>query len=226
MRVIDYAPYVMGAKSPWEITKKVCRADKDLLKMGAELLEVHPTAMQNLKVLKSPRIFYAQEPDMANDIGGFSKEELFYALKLGFASDVAPAKLLYFIKTAYEEYGSPNFIFKICLERDLQDFLSAGYLASGYNLRDVICSVTKINNYTPLSEGKLAVPVEDHWDVYITSEDAIAMMPEELKNMLSHADIEKLKVSGGRIYLGQKPITQLGRYVGAVNSCYDLRGLL
>lgn len=226
MRVIDYADYVMGLKSPWELIKEPYRADREGLKMAVEMLDKHPTAKSNLDTMKMPKLFYIREPDMANDIPKHMREELFYALKLGYASTVAPAKLLYYIKISYEEYGSPNYLFKITLEKDLQEFMSKGYLADGYTLRDVICSITKLPSYSPLSEGKLAVQMGEHWDVYIHDNDSIAMLPGDLRQLLSHDDIRNLSVKGNRIYIGEKPISQLGKYIGAVNSCYDLRKLL
>lgn len=226
MLIIDYAKYVMGEKSPWTLGKEPYRATEEDLKEASELLEKHVTAADNLKVMHSPKLFFSREVDFSNDLPKHKREELFYALKLGYASTVAPAKLIWYIETAVKEYGSPNFLFKIALEKDMQDFLSEGYLSDGYTVRDVICSVAKLPNYTPLSEGKLAVQIGDHWDLYIHDTDAIAMVPADLKELLSHDDISKLKVKSQKIYIGDKPVCQLGRYIGAVNSCYDLRRLL
>lgn len=225
--IIEYGVYCNKlGRYIGELNKELYRAQPEDLEEFVNLLEVHPMAKKNIAVTKMPRLFYTREPDLANDIPARKREELFYAYKLGFASPAVPAKLLYLAKYAYEEFGSPNMLFKVAFEKDLKTFFSKGYLNEEYTVRDVICSITNLQDYMALEEGRNAVKIGNHWDIYIKSEDAIAMIPEELKNILSYSDIENIELKNNKLCIGDKPICQLGRYVGAVNSVYDLRDLL
>lgn len=226
-KITDYGDYILGKKyTEGEIVEPARMSEEDVKELK-RLLAIHPTAVQNLSLISSPKLFYTKEPDMKNDIPPAKREEYFYAAKIGKVALTVPSKLIYFIELAIKEYGSPNYFLYLMQENDLDSVFSKGYLSGGMTVKDVIANLSKSPSYLPLAEGRYkSVTGENQVDIFIEEENAIAMLPKDLSDVLSFADIQKLRVENKCIKLQGKPIAQLGNYVGVVNSTYDLRNII
>ncbi len=225
MIIVDAYDYILGRKFLGVAKREPFRGSKDTLKLGKELLNKHTTSKSNLNVLEVASAFYKAEPDFAHDVPPNQREEVFYALKLNFVSPIVPAKILFLIEKTFSLYGTLNLIPKVFPKSDLDDLFAEGYLQSGYTLRDVLCTLYD-EKYMPLSIGNLAVPNKENWDIYIKETDMVAIVPSQIKERLTQDDILKLSIKNKRIMLGDKELRFIGDYYGAVNSCYDLSGIV
>lgn len=225
MRIVEAADYILGRRFLSEEVVEPFRGSLELLQLGRNLLQKHQTASLNLDQLESYKVFYKMEPDLEKEVAKEAQEELFYALKLNYLSPLIPAKSLYLFTKIYNLYGSLNLIPKALPRADLSLLFTKGYVAEGYTVRDVLCTLFD-EQYKPLSEGELCVPNKKNWDIYIEETDMVAIVPTEIRNRLTNDDIKRLKVEGKEIKLGGTPIRFLGTQVGAVNSTYDLSGLV
>lgn len=224
--IIEYGDYILGKKFMEGEAVKY-RMSIDDLKQLKSLLQIHPTAVQNLSMLESPKLFFTKEPDMKNDIPVAKREEYFYTAKIGMSAQDVPAKLIYFIKKSIETYGSPNYFLFLMQENDLTEVFTKGYLDNGMTVRDVIVNLTSSVEYMPLADGRFkSVTNVKFTDLYIEAENAIALVPNDLAELLSFTDLSSVKLENKSLRLNGKPIAQLGNYIGVVNSIYDLRNII
>lgn len=225
MTITEAADYILGRKFVNVLGREPFRADKQFLEDAKKELLKHPTAYKNLSLIDSSKVFFAREVDLAEKVPNTQKEEFFYGVKLGYVSPAIPAKALFYMDRCLEEYGTLNVLPKFVLSGDLKKMFSDGYCAEGYCLRDVICSLFQ-PNYKPIDDGQMSAPNGEHWDIYIQETDTVAIIPKKIKDKLQPEDIRRLKVEGRHITLSGKPIYELGGYIGAVNSTYDLRDII
>lgn len=227
MSMIEYGDYILGKKFvEGQINPPFRMKEADMVELS-KLLASYPYAKDNLNVSNTASEFYKLEPDMSNRIPASKREEYFYTAKVGSACAICSAKVVYFIKQAIEKYGSPNYFLYLLSERDLRAVFSAGYVTNGYTLRDVICSVSGLEDYMPLTEASPKVKIGEHFDVYIKDTDAIAMLPASIANLLSPSDIDGIKREKDALVLSNgKLLKTLADHVGVVNSVYDLREVI
>lgn len=224
MKITDAHDYILGKKFISEM-KEPYRAEEGLLEKTSHIFNISPTAEQNLKLLESAQKFYELEPDIAKRIPVKKREECFYGMKLEYCSPVIPARAMYFLLKCKNDFGTVNYFPKVFPKPLLKVLFSKGYIAEGYTLNDVLCTIIS-PNYKPLSLTFPAVSIGEYSEVYIRSTDGIALVPNDIRDKLNYDDIENLEVRDNSIYCGNIPIKFIGSYYGSINSTYDLRGLI
>lgn len=224
MTLLELEPYIMGSKYTRDV-REPYRGDIELFDRINSLVQRSSTAASNVKLYEIPKEFYEAEPDIAAFVPREAKEEIFFALKNGFISEEVPAKCIYMIRKAFNLYKIPNLIFKLIPEKEYTIFFQKGYLKNGLTIRDVICNFCD-KRFTPISSGKLCVPLGDYMELYIQEKDMVAVVPSAITNCLSHEDILNLKVDDYGIKIADKYIKFLADYNGACESIYDLRTLI
>lgn len=222
--ILDSYDFIIGKKYLGKVAEPY-RAEPDLLLKASTIFNISPTAQRNLEILDSAKEFYKAEPDIAKRIQVKKREECFYGMKLEYVSPVIPARALYFLLKCYKDYNTVNYFPKVLSKPLVKLMFSEGYIAEGYTLKDVICTITT-PNYQPLSAAFPAVNMGDYSEIYIKETDAIALVPNDIRDKLNYTDIENLTVKGKDICCGNTPIRLIGSHYGATHSTYDLRDML
>lgn len=227
MLITEANDYIYGRKFTGEIKREPFRGSEEFLLNAKRTIEKHPTAKENLRLINHHKVFFAQEPDLANDVPKQQQEEFFYGLKLGYISPVIPARVLHILDICANKYGSCNFLLKLLNDKDIERLFSKGYIKEGFCLYDIICSL-HTQNYKPLESGTLIAPNKEFYDMYIVETDMVAIIPERLKEKLNPEDIRRIKVDDKthNLMLGDKNLYELANYIGISESTYDLRNLI
>jgi hypothetical protein len=223
MKIIEYAPYIKGIKK-FPKRDHIEVTSEDLLNFS-ELVQGFSDAKEMLDEMKLASTFFNKYPTIKQMTPSKIQEELFYILKNGKVVTGIPAKFVWVLREA-KKIGSVNYVFKLARSEWLEEFFSEGYLGKGLKLEDAFTYVSGEESHVPLEEGRFAIKMGSHYDVYIQSVDAIAMLPAKLVDMLSNTDIENIEVTKHGLSINGKPIASMGDYLGAINSTYDLRGLV
>lgn len=221
MTIVDMAPYIMGRMFTREM-KAPYRCDMNLYKETCNRVMNSSTASFNLRLCEVSKQFYDMEPDIAHFVPKEARDEIFFAMKNGFASPVVPARGIYLIMKAYDLYKIPNLIFKLIPKAELNCMFQQNYVGSGYTLRDVVCSLCS-PTYVPLAEGRYKVPFGKFFEVYIPNTDMVAVLPSDIANALEYTDIRNIECDKQGLKLGDKYIAFMCNHIGAGDSNYDLR---
>lgn len=224
MSLLDLGPYIEG-KQFTQDAKEPYRIELDLFSDSYKKMSKSNTALSNIHLCEIANEFYTAEPDIKEYIPRKAREEIFYAVKLGFATVDVPAKCIYYITKVYNIYKMPNLIFKLIPEREYKVFFQRNYLASGYTIRDVICTFCN-QDYQPFSQGRLKVQLNDYTEVYVPTTDMDAIIPTKIASLLSDSDLYDLAVDQDGLQLHGKHLKFLAGYNGGINSVYDLRRLI
>lgn len=220
MRITDFAPYIMGERftrgnvAPYRI-------DMDLYNKVAQIVKESDSAEANIAALSAPAAFYKVEPDIAHYVPALAREEIFYALKNGYASESVPSRLVFLLKRAYSVIDLPNLIVSQIPENEFEVIFQTNYL-KGCCLHDVICSLFD-STYYPVTDAKPKNRHTDYTEVYVSETDMIAALPNALADTLSLSDIRNLTVTSCGLSLENYPLRTMGGLYGATNSIYDLR---
>ena len=224
-KLIDMAPYIKGEKFI-EGVKSYEEINKDYFKVFIDKLEQYEIAKTIFEKVEYYKDFYKYCPDFAIWIPK-QQEEIFYAAKCGFILEGAPSHLVYTVKKALEEYPSPNMVPIRLGTTVLNSCFKKGYFKDKITLYDVICNVFG-ESYQVFDSEHYTCNCSKHTEVYIESEDMVALLPTAFANTVDKSFLRKLVVNGQdlmhedqHVYLGN-----LNGYRGVCNSVYDLRELI
>lgn len=224
MTIPEMAPYIYGTKT----ARGGCdpyRIEQDLYNEAAQLVHDIGGAQESLDSYEKPKWFYESNPDIAHVVPQYAREEIFYALKNGYANTAVPAKVIFMLTKAYRSvHNIPNLIFKAISEEDFNVMFQEKYL-NDVCAYDVIKSFL-CEDYIPITDASPIQMHKDYAEVYIEDTDMVAAIPTDIAKGMSVADVKKLKVTPIGICLEDIPLRTLGGRYGAANSIYDLRECL
>lgn len=224
LTLLELEPYICGKKFTGKANKPILltSAVNDFRKYLAQ----YPNAKSVFDLTEMASDFYKLCPDFVHYFDKDIRLEVYYAAKIGGYYKGIPCYCAYMLKKAFAEVEEiPNLIPKVLPLPVLEQFLREDYFLGGLTLRDAICNVCT-PNYTPLSEHKLTVKHDSFYEVYIRDTDMVAAIPSTLMDIIPEEELCNIVVKGKDMYLHDHPVRTLGGYVGAINSCYDLRALL
>lgn len=227
-------PYVLGKKTTGPVKKSLSisggsagRLNKQLLEDFLTMLEEDQIAKQMFEAYEYAKDFYASMIDFANLFPPEQYEELFYAAKLGgVVYREIPSPCVYMLKKCWEAAnGIPNLIMKIVPRNYLKLFFTEGYFLGGLTLQYVVRNVcTEL--YTPLSVHRLKNRFDDFSEIYVVNTDMVAAVPNDIADRLTDDAILQIEMTPAGLSTGGVLIRTMCNRFGAINSHYDLRGLL
>ena len=221
----ELEPYIMG-KVFTDDTVKTTKLDRETFKLFMMMLNCDPIAKQFLDVYDNYKDFYKTAVDFRNQIPKDLQAECFYAAKLGCFYPGIPSFCAFIVKKAYEECGKiPNLIVKKMPLQVLRNCFSEGYFPKGVCLRDVICSICT-EDYTPLSLNNPKNRVGDFTELYISSADMVAAVPNKIAYALDDASVLRIEETANGLAVNGLLLRTMCNYAGAINSTYDLRELI
>lgn len=224
-KLCDLEPYILGKKYFGE-AKNQPRLTQEILDKFVKCLEEDPIAKEFFTVFDSANDFYNTAVDFKHFIPKDMRTEVFYAAKNGFGYVQVPSFCVYMLRKAWDKCnGIPNLIFKVLPATCIKEFCKKEYLLGGLSLRDVVCNVCT-PDYTPLSLYHPKNKLKDFTEIYIHSTDMVAAIPHSIGDCLSEDSVTSIKLETNGLAINGVLLRTMCGYVGAINSNYDLRGLL
>lgn len=220
----DLEPYINGKKFTGEV--EVARGDEAILKKFLNLLEEDDIAKEFFNTYDVAQNFYTTMPDFKQIIPKELQVECFYAAKNGVMYKEIPAFCVFLLKKAIAECdGIPNLIPKVIPSNVLNEWCKKGYFGGGLSLKDVICNICT-PNYKPLCNTYLKNVVGDFTEIYVTSTDMVAAIPNKIAECLDDESIRNIVLTSNGLSTNDVILRTMCNYVGAINSYYDLRKLI
>lgn len=168
-------------------------------------------------------VVYSYEITKKNSKNNWLKE-VFFVMKLGYALEGVPSEHVY-ILTKYMESGNLYSNLPALYPKIAYAELTSGHI---HNPIDVINHVLDVD-YEPLTMERLLVPSYtcggDAMEVYLPSEDKVAVLPKALTDKLTTQDLFEITLKNNILCLHDKPLHELcGKFgvyqKGALNLCY------
>lgn len=219
----ELKPYITGEEFTGKFTGE--RVSELAIEHMAQYVAESVTATVTLEQCDSYKDFFDIEVDIKKQIDPKDRSNCFYALKNGSYCLQIPPFCQYMIKRAWEAYKIPNLIPKIIPVPVLKEFFKEGYFSAGVTLKDVICNVA-CQEYTPFSEARYKNNVGGNVELYIESEDMVAMVPRSIGDALDMDTLKRIRKTDYGLAVENILLRTMCGYMGAVNSIYDLRSLI
>ena len=164
------------------------------------------------------------EPDISNMFPKSEREEMFYCLKNNGYSPNVPGKCIYLFKTLTAKYGSASLALKALPNAYLTILFQKNYL-EGCTVRDVIKSFAD-PEYEPFTPAKLRIQHKDYDEIYVASEDMVALVPKDISAKIADSDIPQIELGKKGLEVSGLELRFMANHYGAINSFYDLRELI
>lgn len=223
MTILEMYPYIMGEVYTRD-RHEPSRFDNKIWAVVRNRVADSETFDYTIKNVQTCSDFMKLQPDIAEAIPRSLQEEMFYSLKLGFYSPEVPAKCIYIMKTLFEKHGSFSLALKALPVSTFNLFFQTRYF-SGVTMRDIAKTFCD-PDFEPFSPSKLRLKHKDYDEVYVTSEDMVALLPKAISEKLTDTDLPRIVKEKTDLMIDGLKIRQMGQYFGAVNSTYDLRELI
>lgn len=223
MTILEMAPYINGDVFTRECASPV-RCTPEMFNRVVNEARASKTFARTIELLEDYRDFMEVEPDIAYMFPTSEREEMFYCLKNNGYSPNVPAKCIYLLKHLYGINHSASLALKALNKNTLQIFFQKGYL-DGVTIRDVIKTFCD-PEYEPFTPARLRVAHKDYDEVYIMSEDMVALLPKDVSAKLSDTDLPNIVYTPQGLKVGSLYLRFLANHFGACNSIYDLRELV
>lgn len=223
MTLLEMEPYITGraytrdCPAPARCTPEMYR------RVYRESL-ASDTCAKVLEIVERYQDFMDFEPDIANMFPKSEREEMFYCLKNGGYSPDVPGKCIYLLKSLSQKYGSASLALK-ALPSAYQTILFQKNYLNDCTVRDVIKSFVD-KDYEPFSPSRLRLKHEDYDEIYVTSEDMVALVPKDVSDKIMDVDIPSIKLGDRGLEVSGLKLRFLSGHYGAINSNYDLRELI
>lgn len=223
MKITEMAPYVFGDTFTRSVQAPT-RCTPSLFEKVVEAASESSTYSDTIDMIYNVKDFVYLHPDIANIFPASEKEEMFYCLKNGGYCEDVPAKCIFVFKTLFNWYGSASIALKCLTANTFKVFFQENYL-NNCTMRDVIKNFVD-PDYEPLTESNLRIRHETYDEVLVLSTDMVALLPKDISNILSDADIAKIILGKNGLEIDGLLLRFMGGHYGACNSIYDLRRLV
>lgn len=206
---------------------KVVDITKDDMELFREMLKINPVYVQGFKSTEKSGEFYSAFALFDKVFPAAKKEEVFYASKLGYFFPGVPSKLVYILKGALHDAGSPNLAIESLNVSSMTDYLCRGPLPNGVTLQQIMSNLLG-SNFKLLTSARRRVKYKTWWEVYVPDKDRVCMLPEDIATTISSRDdllsINYNASKGVCVY--DTPIRTLCGRVGVVKNDFDLREVI
>lgn len=214
-----------------EFNDECCKKDKEAFESVAveqeDVDEYHSvlctgeTIYNVWNTVNSARAFYKMYPDVREYFGS-KAIELFYTSKLNYKIEGIPAYIVYILQTAiglHKGTPHPNKILNSCFHlltnevKFTYNGLTIDRILAGLISKDVTLLTTAVNK---AKDGEV-------YEVYIKSEQQVAILPKAIGDVLTPDDCDNLKFARFRgILINDVPIRTLAGKLGVTKDDFDL----
>lgn len=222
MNIYELKPYIEGKLhfQPTFKRKPKYLTDIDLIKYW----EIIKLADNSIDDIENSKEFFSLEKDIAHEIPPQKREEVFYTFKLDIATPIFSSKALYLLLKTKEKYVTINNMCKALPETLVYNMLSEGFITGNYSLLQIINSLVD-KDYIPMDET-FKVKHGDFYDIYIPSEETVAVVNKDIANSLSYEDICKIKLTENKLTIDNVGLIERIGGLGIGCSTYDLRRII
>lgn len=171
--------------------------------------------------------FYEANEIMRELIPNDKKEEIFYALKLGFFFEGVPTKLTYLLKLGAKAHKYPNVMISSLNANQFDKYLTANHIVGKITILDIINSIYG-HKCELLGKYKKRVVNNQAVEYYVPNTDRVLVVSPETAEYLSTAeDINALNyVKDVGVCIRDIPVRTLGGKIGLTVDEYDLREVI
>ena len=220
MTLLEMEPYITGRA----FTRKCqapARCTPEMFSLVCSEAAASDTCAKVLEIVERYQDF---EPDISNMFPKSEREEMFYCLKNNGYSPNVPGKCIYLLKTLTAKYGSASLALKALPNAYLTILFQKNYL-EGCTVRDVIKSFAD-PEYEPFTPAKLRIQHKDYDEIYVASEDMVALVPKDISAKIADSDIPQIELGKKGLEVSGLELRFMANHYGAINSFYDLRELI
>lgn len=194
-----------------------------------ELLQVNDSIKLAADKTESSVAFYTAFPDIKKLIGAPIASEVFYAYKLGFIYSGVPNKLVYILYKAFKETDMkyPNLILWKAF-KDVKSFVDRVYVSDKgkFTFKTILENVYG-SSANIISSTTYKCLNNDVYEIFIESEDRIALVPKDIGDCLSEEDCRAITYDPALgLVLNETPIRRLNGRLGITFDDFDLREVI
>lgn len=223
MTLLEMEPYITGRAFTREC-QAPARCTPEMFSLVCSEAAASDTCAKVLKIVERYQDFMDFEPDISNMFPKTEREEMFYCLKNNGYSPNVPGKCIYLLKTLTAKYGSASLALKALPNAYLTILFQKNYL-EGCTVRDIIKSFAD-PEYEPFTPAKLRIQHKDYDEIYVASEDMVALVPKDISAKIADSDIPQIELGKKGLEVSGLELRFMANHYGAINSFYDLRELI
>lgn len=223
MTIMEMAPYIYGTEFTRECSNPV-RCTPYMYDKVIDAASCSDDYEGLMKHIFDYRDFVEMAPDISRLFPVSEREEMFYCLKNGGYCEDVPAKCIYVLKEGYNKYDSATLALKATPAPLLKIFFQKNYF-NNCTMRDVIKNFID-PDYEPLTPSNLRIKHEMYHEIYVASQDMVALVPPSISEKLSDRDLADITLGKDGLEIKGLLLRMMGGYYGACNSTYDLRLLV
>jgi hypothetical protein len=251
--ILEGGEYLLGTRKFPKAENRYQKSNVVVACIAEYIKATYREASDDLDFISSPKMFYKQHPEIikypikydAKATSPFSivngevvtnipstefertmYDEVFYCMQVGTPTLSLSSRQIFHLRKYYEMFeGDWSWFTKIYPSELFEELCSEDYLPEGVTPQAVIASLFDID-YEVLSDLSRCVKAPDgNYRLYVPGEDAVAYIPEALKERMSYDNMCSVVFDGTYIVLGDKPLHEyiegcLGYYL--TGNSFDL----
>lgn len=152
------------------------------------------------------------------------REDLFYAVKLGFTYKNVPSRLVYLLRIALREAKSPNLAIEMLNNAQFHKYLKASALPEGVTVKQIMSNLLG-HDFKTFTNARKRVEYKGFYEYYVADADRVLILPEDIaKQVSSREDINGLNYKPDvGVCLYDKPLRFFNGRLGITTDEFDLR---
>lgn len=232
-RYIDRYKFMGGKEACGEGYKYVI-APKEVINDVIKIMSINPAYQMAIKLTESNTMFYQACKDLKELIPAEYREDVFYAIRLGYTMDGIPSKLVTILQKAKAIHNYPNVALSMIPEEELSVFSQDGILPVGITITDVVCNVWK-SDIKIMSPYRKRVEHAKDVEVYVENKidngkeslfDTVILLPKDISDTMQDRDITNIIYDTEKgIILGDTILRKVNGRFGITKSDIDMRGV-
>jgi len=222
LSLIELAPYIKGDMI-LPGAKEYKSIEHMQLQEFVDKLEQYPIAKNIFNELESSTDFFKICTDFAVWFKKSEHTDLFYAAKCGYMFNGVPPKLVYMLQLALKDYNAPNLAIKYLNKNTLTHCFQKGAFGDKISLYTIIANMIG-KSYVLFDENNFKNPCGDFTEVYIPTEDMVALLPTTVAKSFDTDFIKTIRLTDIGL-CGEEgvEIAKLAGFKYNPNSFFDLR---
>lgn len=221
MTLLQLNDAIQNPKEGHRVVEKITSEDVNEFN---RLISINNSSKVAFDTIDDANAYFSIFPDIKKIIGSKKCVEVFYALKCGFVYDGVPGKLTYMLIELFKlmDKESVNRSLNSAVKL-LDKYAGYTYGDSKFTVKDIIENILG-KSVSLLTDYCRKVKVGDYWEVWIPGENAVALIPDDIANMLSSDNLEELYYDSDKgLMLKEIPLRTLNNRVGCTLDDFDLR---
>lgn len=199
------------------------------LEFFRRMLSIDPAMIPALHETSRSKEFFDAFPILDSiEYSKEQKEDLFYAVKLGYFYSGVPCKLVYLITKAIAATETPNQA--LCLLKDskhVAKYLVDGAINNGITIKQVVANVLG-SEFKTITNSRRKVKFNNFYEIYVENVDSIVLVPEDIAGQInSIGDLRAVSfVPNVGVCVHDIPLRTFGNRYGITVNEFDLREVI